>query len=84
MTDEPDGADMRDALHAAIAEVVRDKEHGLVTKWVALVESIDEAGERGLWACASDGIKRWESLGMLQYALTLDQANAARADMDDD
>jgi hypothetical protein len=83
VTDEPDGADMRDALNAAIAEVVREKEHGLVTKWVALVESIDEDGERGMWTCASDGIKRWESMGMLRYALTLDEAHAARADMDE-
>lgn len=83
MAEEPDGADMRDALHAAIAEVVREKEHGLVTKWIALVESIDEDGERGIWMCASDGIKRWESLGMLQHALTIDQAWAVRAENDE-
>lgn len=75
-----DGKDMRDALNTAIADVIQHQEHGFVTKWIALVESVDEDGVRGLWMCGHEDLKRWDSIGMLHYALTLDSARAARDD----
>ena len=65
---------MRDAMDTAIRATVTEHEHGVVTKWVALVESVDPDGERGLWTLTSDGIKSWETSGMLQFGLNLEAA----------
>lgn len=75
-----DASSIRDALGEAITGVVQSQERGFVTKWIALVESVDETGTRGLWMCGHEDMLAWESLGMLKYALTLDSARAARRD----
>ena len=65
---------MRAAMDSAIRVTVGENERGVVTKWVALIESVDPDGERGLWTLTSDGIKTWETCGMLQFGLHLEAA----------
>lgn len=55
----------------AIDTAVGQHEGGLVTKWVALVDS---DGERGLWTMTSQGVKAWDTVGLIQHALHLQQA----------
>lgn len=79
---EDDGVSRGEAIPEALNEAIRDviarHENGFVTKWIVLVETVDETGERGLWPCAGKDTKPWEVLGMLQYALHLQMAQTLR------
>ncbi len=70
MSEPPE--DVRVSLANAFATIIEQQEKGFVTKWVALIESVDESGSSGLWVCASDSMARWEALGLLLYALTME------------
>lgn len=67
-------ADMRDQIAQAIEATIGQHEPGLVTRWVALIESVDTDGERGLWTLASKDAKKWDIAGMLTYGIHLEQA----------
>jgi hypothetical protein len=62
---------------ALIAEV---QPGSMVQKFVLLVEVIDE-DDRWLSAFSAPGQKMWDSMGMLQYALNLE--NSVRLDTED-
>jgi hypothetical protein len=68
------GAAIERALNDAIAGVFAQHEQSMVTKWVMLAETMDGAGERGLWPMTSDGVQAWDTVGMLSHALHLQQA----------
>lgn len=66
---------MEEDLNHAIADVIRRHEDGgLVTRWVCLIETIDSQGTAGLWTATSDGLKAWDTVGMLGHALDLQRA----------
>lgn len=66
---------MEEDLNHAIAGVIqRHEEGGLVTRWVCLVETIDNTGRAGLWTMTSDGLKAWDTVGMLGHAMDLQRA----------
>lgn len=71
---EPTDGEIGTALGAAIQGVITDLEHGVVVKWVALVETVGPDGERGVWQCASVGNKRWDTVGMLRHAIDSEYA----------
>lgn len=52
----------------------------MVTRWLAVVEVVDEDGDRGLWTFAAAGTKRWDTLGMLADAQLREQVNALRGE----
>ena len=52
----------------------------LVTRWVALVETMAPDGERALIVTAQPGSRAWDTLGLLQYAMQLEQAAAVNPD----
>lgn len=63
---------LRNALGAALQSIIHgdtDTEHslagGVVTKWVVGMEVATPDGERILWMVAADGMKQWETLGIL-------------------
>jgi hypothetical protein len=62
------------AMDTAIREVVSAEGAAMVTRWVTLVEAIDADGARVMWGFAPDNAKRWDILGMLQFALMREQA----------
>lgn len=72
------GEEMSDAierdLNAAIADVIARHERGVVTKWVALVETMNPDGARGMWPMTSEDVMAWDVIGMLLHGLNLQQA----------
>jgi hypothetical protein len=71
------GEELGDAMSAtlgdAVASAVEQHEHGMVVKWICLVETIDAQGTRGLWPLTSEGVMAWDTKGMLLHALDLIQ-----------
>jgi hypothetical protein len=80
---EPLGVVLERAIGDAIDAAVGQHEGGLVTKWIALVESVNSEGTRGLWTMTSDGVMAWDTVGMLQHALHLQFAQTVHATDDD-
>ena len=60
-------------LEEAIGAVLSRHEGSLVTKWVALIETMDQGGVRGIWPLTSDGLKAWDTKGLLLHALDMEQ-----------
>lgn len=65
---------LEEDLNHAIAEVLARHETSMVTRWIALVETIDDSGATGLWTMTSEGIKAWDTVGMLGHALDIQRA----------
>lgn len=75
MSDEETlGEKLQRVIGAAIESAIAEHEGGFTTKWVALVETVDAEGARGLWPMASDEVKAWDTVGLLQHGLHLQQA----------
>jgi hypothetical protein len=85
---ETAGAAIEAALGEAISGVLAQHETSMVLKWIALVETMDGDGDRGLWTFTGDGVKAWDTVGMLQHALHIQQsqtlANAFVVEGDDE
>lgn len=79
--------DTRDEVEAALVQAFRDAGE-MVTRWTLCAESIDEEGHRGLWLLSPDDMHAWETIGILTYALNLEQAKVnvdlIEADVTDD
>ena len=59
--------------HDAIAKLVEDFEPGaMVTKFVVVAEVINGQGECGVWTTTHEGAKTWDTLGLLTYAMTME------------
>lgn len=71
------------AIGDAIQSTVAEHEGGFVTKWVALVESVGPDGQRGLWTLTSNEVMAWDTVGLLQHALHVQQAQTLAASLDD-
>ncbi len=69
-----DGPQIEREIGAAIQAVMG--QHGEFTNcWLALVETIDAEGNRGIWTATSEGMTARDSKGLLVEAL--DQERAA-------
>lgn len=79
MTDDL-GPILEQSIGNAIDAAVGKHEGGFVIKWVALVESVDAEGARGLWTMTSDDVKAWDTVGLLQHGLHLQMAQTLRGD----
>lgn len=78
MSDDDLGTRIEQAIGAAIETVVSEAEGGFVTKWVALIESVAPDGTRGLWTCTSPELMAWDTVGLLQHGLHLQQGQTLR------
>lgn len=81
-----DAEEIREAMGRAIAEGLGADY--MLGRWVLIAEVVEPTGERVMWAQAADDQKRWETLGMIEWARQIEQAAevqavAARADEDD-
>jgi len=56
-----------DKVHDALARIIRDEEASMVSKWVCLVEVIDEDGIRSMWSLSSEGLSMWDRIGMIEF-----------------
>jgi hypothetical protein len=63
-------ADLADAISSVLAK----HEQAMVLKWVALVEVMDPDGSRSLWTMTSEGVMAWDTVGLLQHGLHIQQA----------
>jgi hypothetical protein len=69
---------------AAVADFIQTVQPGgMVQKFVLLVETIDN-DDRWLSAFTAPGQKRWDSMGMMQYGMTIEQNTVLEADPDID
>lgn len=79
MNDDP-GADqdklakLSDAVHGDIAARIGASDGSMLVKFLALVDCMDENGQRALSSLTSKDMKSWESLGMLEFARQIEQA----------
>lgn len=76
MTEKEQFAKLQADLHAAIQRVVAEHE-GTPTylmRFVVLAEIVDSKGERALIQVAADGMMRWDTLGMLEHARSVEWA----------
>lgn len=76
---EPDGPELERALSDSLGDLFSGQK-SMVTKWVSLIEIIEEDGERALWTFTSEGLKAWDTVGLLRHALDI-QAAQTTADM---
>lgn len=68
-----------EAVRTALANAVSTALPGeMVTRWVAIVETIDDEGVRALWLQAAEHQKSWDTLGLLRYADHLEAASIIR------
>lgn len=58
---------MQGAMHSALSDIARDDSKVMVTKWVVVMEIIDENGTPQLWSLNSPGLPMWDQKGMLQF-----------------
>lgn len=72
---------MRQSMGGAISTALATQDE-MVTKWVAIVESIDNDGLRALWLLTDEGAKPWDTLGMLTFGIQQEQV-ASIVDDDD-
>lgn len=82
----PEPIEIQKQIGEAIAEVLRRNTASMTVKFVALAEVMDGDGHRGMWTFTSDDITAWDSMGLLQHAFAMEQADviAARLNPDDD
>lgn len=55
----------------------------MVNRWIVLVETIEQNGDRSVWMQSADDMKIWECLGMLEYAKLAEMAAEVNRDDDD-
>lgn len=65
-------------LEKALASAIGRHEVGMVTRWVALVESVDADGVRGVWPLTAEGMSAWDTLGLLSWGLEIERASIHR------
>lgn len=76
--------DLEETALRHIGELIREVQpNSMVQRFVLVVETIDE-DDRWLSAFTSPGLKRWDSIGMLDYAASLERNNLIARDDDDD
>lgn len=66
------GDEIQRRLEAAIPEAFT-AEGGFVTKWIVIAETIRSDSKRGLWTQTSPDMKPWDSVGMLRFAIGVEE-----------
>lgn len=67
--------DVQAAVGDALAEALRQSSE-MVTRWVAVIEVVDEDGVRAAYAIAPPEAKPWDTLGLLTFGVQQEQAAA--------
>lgn len=73
-----------DGIADALAEVLAARETARLTRWLVVMEIIDESGNYGLWTIGGPDTKPWDMLGMLSYAETVQKADIVKPEEDDE
>lgn len=72
---DPAQPDLNDRLHNAIVEALRGEGTLMVNRVVVLAEVMDDDGEVSMFVGATPGTKAWQSVGMLRYAISLEDSS---------
>lgn len=65
--------EIRDAMASAIADAL-GSDH-MLGRWTLIAEVVEaESGERVMWTQSAEDQKRWETIGMIQWAVQIEQA----------
>lgn len=72
------------SFQRAVSQAIQETETAFVTRWICIVETVDEHGDRGLWCVTQEGMQPWDKLGLLHYAAELAAARVAQGVADDD
>lgn len=75
-------AEFEAAAQVAIAEIV-GADGRMLTKFVLVVEALEPDGPPACWTATSAGLTDWDSLGLLEHALTRERAAVARRYQED-
>lgn len=78
-----DPEDMRVAAGGAISGLLAGGQGEMVTRWVLIVETIDDKGERAAWTLAPPDAKTWDTLGLLAFGMQLEQAKAVTDELEE-
>lgn len=63
------------ALQEAIEKALDEHENSMPNRWICLIDNTDiGTGERTVWQIGSEGLKAWESLGLLHMAISLENS----------
>jgi hypothetical protein len=54
--------------HALASALHTHGQGALLTKFLAVVETIESDGTRALWLLPSPGMMQWDSIGLIEYA----------------
>lgn len=54
--------------HALAAALATHGGGALLTRFIAIVETIEPDGTRALWTLPAPGMMQWDSVGLLEYA----------------
>lgn len=58
----------REEVHNAIFEIINEEAGAaMVTKWVCLVEVVEEDGTKAMWSMGSEDLSIWDRIGMLEF-----------------
>lgn len=60
-------------LSAAISDVLGTQSE-MVTKWVVMIESMDEEGNRGVWTVTNEDAMPWDTLGIMMFGIQREQS----------
>ena len=85
VTDYEKAKSIATELEPMIAEVLGRHEVSMINKWLAVIETVNADGERGLWMLTPMGMTAWDSKGLLAHAMDIETAstiNEGRHDED--
>lgn len=73
-------SDIYNDMDSALQEVLTKHEDPLrVNRWVVIVETINENGEREMWQMSSRDSRAWDTKGMLAHAMDYELAKGIQA-----
>jgi len=57
----------RDKTHAALSQIVSEDGPNILTRWVCIMEIMDENGERQVWDVHSEDLSMSDEIGFLEF-----------------
>lgn len=79
MEEQERDEDIVNSLADALDNTLARHEKARLTRWLVLMEVIDEGGNYGLWTVGGPDSKPWDTLGMLRYAETIQKGEVMRS-----
>jgi hypothetical protein len=72
--DQDSAVDLAHLIGHALADVLDRHEHSMLNRWVVVLESVRPTGDRILYCTAPVDALAWDTLGLLDFAITQERA----------